>query len=274
MTNDERLSISITLSPAQVDAVVRAATQSRAPSVSTIISHALRTPLRSGDENGSPASRTSAAEAPKANGRRWTMPTSACHGRCCAVCRCSPALGPTGSAWHRRDGARSGHEPEHGPPLRVHAGRARTARALPADAQVPSAGRAVTLIAGVAADTGALGAVPAEPAPSVGMARPQHDTSRWLSGSCYSRRAMFLTVSAPSQPDPALAATLRRMRVERGDTQEELAHRAGLTVAAFARIERGHANPTWTTVRRIAARTGGEPDAKLAEAVERSKTRA
>jgi transcriptional regulator with XRE-family HTH domain len=59
-------------------------------------------------------------------------------------------------------------------------------------------------------------------------------------------------MSAPIQADPALAATLRRMRIARGETQEDLAHRAGLTVAAFARIERGHANPTWTTVRRIA----------------------
>jgi transcriptional regulator with XRE-family HTH domain len=64
---------------------------------------------------------------------------------------------------------------------------------------------------------------------------------------------MFLIVSAPTQTDLALAATVRRMRIERGDTQEDLAHRAGLTVAAFARIERGHANPTWTTVRRLAS---------------------
>lgn len=64
---------------------------------------------------------------------------------------------------------------------------------------------------------------------------------------------MFLTMSAPTQADAALAATFRRLRLERGETQEDLAHRAGLTVAAFARIERGHANPTWTTVRRIAA---------------------
>jgi transcriptional regulator with XRE-family HTH domain len=63
---------------------------------------------------------------------------------------------------------------------------------------------------------------------------------------------MFLIVSAPSKPDPALAAALRRLRVERGHTQEDLAHRAGITVAAFARIERGHANPTWTTVRALA----------------------
>jgi transcriptional regulator with XRE-family HTH domain len=81
---------------------------------------------------------------------------------------------------------------------------------------------------------------------------------------------MFLIVSAPAQPDPALATTVRRMRMERGDTQEDLAHRAGLTVAAFARIERGHANPTWTTVRRIAVAL----DVSLsgfAEAIERGK---
>jgi transcriptional regulator with XRE-family HTH domain len=80
---------------------------------------------------------------------------------------------------------------------------------------------------------------------------------------------MFLIVSAPRQPDAALAATVRRMRIERGDTQEDLAHRAGLTVAAFARIERGHANPTWTTVRRIAAALEISLSV-LAEAVEAS----
>jgi transcriptional regulator with XRE-family HTH domain len=60
------------------------------------------------------------------------------------------------------------------------------------------------------------------------------------------------------------------MRIERGDTQEDLAHRAGLTVAAFARIERGHANPTWTTVRRIASALEISL-AGLSEAVERHK---
>jgi transcriptional regulator with XRE-family HTH domain len=63
---------------------------------------------------------------------------------------------------------------------------------------------------------------------------------------------MFLIMSAPTKADADLAATIRRLRLERAETQEDLAHRAGLTVAAFARIERGHANPTWTTVRRIA----------------------
>ena len=81
---------------------------------------------------------------------------------------------------------------------------------------------------------------------------------------------MFLIVSAPIPADRALAITLRRLRNERGDTQEDLAHRAGLTVAAFARIERGHANPTWTTVRRIAAALEISLEA-LGEAVERTR---
>jgi transcriptional regulator with XRE-family HTH domain len=83
---------------------------------------------------------------------------------------------------------------------------------------------------------------------------------------------MFLTVSASVQPDSALADALRQLRTERGDTQEDLAHKAGLTVAAFARIERGHANPTWTTVRRLA----GALDISLAalgETVERTQDR-
>jgi transcriptional regulator with XRE-family HTH domain len=81
---------------------------------------------------------------------------------------------------------------------------------------------------------------------------------------------MFLIMSAPGHADPALAAVLRRLRYERGDTQEDLAHRAGLTVAALARIERGHANPTWTNVRRIAIALDVSL-AALGEAVERAK---
>lgn len=46
MTNDEQISISITLSPAQIDEVVRAASSSRAPSVSTLIANSLSGPLR------------------------------------------------------------------------------------------------------------------------------------------------------------------------------------------------------------------------------------
>lgn len=83
---------------------------------------------------------------------------------------------------------------------------------------------------------------------------------------------MFLIMSAPVKADAALAATLRRLRTQRGETQEDLAHRAGITVAAYARIERGHANPTWTTVVRIAAALEITL-AALGEAVERAQMR-
>jgi transcriptional regulator with XRE-family HTH domain len=59
-------------------------------------------------------------------------------------------------------------------------------------------------------------------------------------------------VPRSSPPDPALAATLRRMRVERGITQEALAVRCGITPCALARIELAQAVPGWNTVRRIA----------------------
>ncbi|HEY7962321.1 MAG TPA: helix-turn-helix transcriptional regulator [Solirubrobacteraceae bacterium] len=60
-------------------------------------------------------------------------------------------------------------------------------------------------------------------------------------------------MTTPAKPDPALARTLRGLRLRRGQTQEDLAHDAGITTAALARIERGQANPTWVTVRCIAA---------------------
>jgi transcriptional regulator with XRE-family HTH domain len=53
-------------------------------------------------------------------------------------------------------------------------------------------------------------------------------------------------------PDQTLASELRRLRAERGLTQEALAFRSNVTVSALARIERGLSNPTWTTLVRIA----------------------
>jgi transcriptional regulator with XRE-family HTH domain len=54
------------------------------------------------------------------------------------------------------------------------------------------------------------------------------------------------------QPQPALGKAIRQLRDERGMTQEALAHAAGVTVGHLSMIERGHSNPTWATVRRIA----------------------
>jgi transcriptional regulator with XRE-family HTH domain len=53
-------------------------------------------------------------------------------------------------------------------------------------------------------------------------------------------------------PDPTLAAVLRRLRLERGATQEALAYRSGITTGSLARIELGQASPAWATVREIA----------------------
>ena len=68
------------------------------------------------------------------------------------------------------------------------------------------------------------------------------------------RRSVLATLSrVPPRTgvDPALGATLRALREARGIGQEYLAHRAGLSVATYARVERGQVNPTWTTVRRV-----------------------
>ncbi len=70
-----------------------------------------------------------------------------------------------------------------------------------------------------------------------------------------------------SAPDPALAAVLRRLRMERGATQEALAYRSGITTGSLARIELGQASPAWATVREIAAALDVSL-VELAEAVE------
>jgi hypothetical protein len=55
MNGDEPISITITLSPAQVDEVVRAASRGRAPSVSTLIANSLSAPLQPAESPGDDA---------------------------------------------------------------------------------------------------------------------------------------------------------------------------------------------------------------------------
>ena len=69
--------------------------------------------------------------------------------------------------------------------------------------------------------------------------------------------------------DSTLAAAIRRLREQRGMSQEELAQAAKLSVGSFARIERAQANPAWTTVKRI-ARALGLSAAELAAQAERA----
>lgn len=73
----------------------------------------------------------------------------------------------------------------------------------------------------------------------------------------------------PSSPDPRLAQVVRDLRVAGELSQEAIAHEAGLTVSAYARIERGEANPTWTTVVGL-ARALGVSLAELGQALERA----
>lgn len=54
------------------------------------------------------------------------------------------------------------------------------------------------------------------------------------------------------QPQVALGAAIHELRNERGMTQEALAHKSGVTVGHLSMIERGHSNPTWGTISRIA----------------------
>src|SRR4029077_8799332 len=69
MLDDEQLSISIKLSPTQVDAVVRAAAQGRAPNISTLIADSLNAPSADRDETQAAAStRGAPARKPLAGG--------------------------------------------------------------------------------------------------------------------------------------------------------------------------------------------------------------
>jgi IclR helix-turn-helix domain len=70
MTKDEPLSISIKLSATQVDDVVRAASRSRAPSISTLIADTLNAPL-------APANGRRSTEAPVTSRLSGYMPIGA-----------------------------------------------------------------------------------------------------------------------------------------------------------------------------------------------------
>jgi transcriptional regulator with XRE-family HTH domain len=71
--------------------------------------------------------------------------------------------------------------------------------------------------------------------------------------------------------DLALAAVLRRLRDERGESQEELGHKARLTAGSLSRIELAQADPGWSKVLRII--NGLDVTlVELAEAVERERS--
>jgi transcriptional regulator with XRE-family HTH domain len=67
--------------------------------------------------------------------------------------------------------------------------------------------------------------------------------------------------------DRELGRAVRRLREERGLTQEELASRAGTTFGTVSRVESAKSAPAWWTVRKIAEALGISM-AELAAAVE------
>lgn len=54
-------------------------------------------------------------------------------------------------------------------------------------------------------------------------------------------------------PQPALGKAIRQLREERESSLRGFAPMAGLSVNTLSSIERGQANPTWETVKGIAA---------------------
>ena len=58
------------------------------------------------------------------------------------------------------------------------------------------------------------------------------------------------------RPQAAFGEAVRELRQKAKATQEEIAAGAGITPQTLSLIERGHANPTWDTARKLAAALG------------------
>jgi transcriptional regulator with XRE-family HTH domain len=63
-------------------------------------------------------------------------------------------------------------------------------------------------------------------------------------------------VSRAPAPDPVLAAVLKRLREDRGLTQEALAFKSGVSISSLGRIETGRTSAAWTTVVQLADALG------------------
>lgn len=58
------------------------------------------------------------------------------------------------------------------------------------------------------------------------------------------------------RPQGAFGEAVRELRMKREATQEEIATDAGITPQTLSLIERGRANPTWDTARKLATALG------------------
>ncbi len=83
-----------------------------------------------------------------------------------------------------------------------------------------------------------------------GLREPRFDTVLKLARAVeISSADLYATDVLPDQP---LARTLRFLRGATGYTQQRVAKKAGVSVGAYSRIERGQSDPTWGTVLRVA----------------------
>ena len=59
-----------------------------------------------------------------------------------------------------------------------------------------------------------------------------------------------------AEPQAALGQAVKRLREERGLTQEAVAHAAGVHATWVSRLEGGNLNPSWGMVERVATALG------------------
>jgi transcriptional regulator with XRE-family HTH domain len=79
-------------------------------------------------------------------------------------------------------------------------------------------------------------------------------------------------VPRSAKPDPKLAAVLKRLREDRGLSQEHVAWHASLSVSTLAKIEHAQTAPHWDSVMRILSALGVTLN-QLAEEIERGEGR-
>jgi len=77
-------------------------------------------------------------------------------------------------------------------------------------------------------------------------------------------------MSANPAKETPLGAAVRRLRYEKGVTQEALAFEANVTIATLSRIERGVTSPAWHTLKQIASALHITP-VELVAAAERER---
>jgi len=82
-----------------------------------------------------------------------------------------------------------------------------------------------------------------------GLREPRFETVVKLSHALEISAELYAPDLLPDQP---LARTLKSLRGAAGYTQERVAIKAGLSIGAYSRIERGQSDPTWGTVLRVA----------------------